>query len=47
MNNKQHLRLMDSAGIVWVDANLSPSRAVALVKSYARAGIELQLVGGE
>ena len=46
MKNKQLVILADSTGLAWVNAELSPSRAAALVKSYARAGVELQLVGG-
>ena len=47
MNNKQQVTLIDSTGLAWVNAELSPSRAAALVKSYARAGVELQLIGGK
>jgi hypothetical protein len=47
MKNKQQVTLADSTGLAWVNAELSPSRAAALVKSYARAGVELQLIGGK
>ena len=47
MKNKQQVTLIDSTGLAWVNAELSPSRAAALVKSYARAGVELQLIGGK
>jgi hypothetical protein len=33
--------LADHEGVQWVAAELSPTRAAAIVKSYARAGIDL------
>jgi hypothetical protein len=47
MKNKQLVTLADNTGLAWVNAELSPSRAAALVKSYARAGVKLQLIRGE
>ena len=43
---KEFHTLIDDTGLVWVSAELSTSRAAAIVKSYARAGIQLQAVGG-
>ena len=39
--------LADREGVQWVAAELSPTRAAAIVKSYARAGIDLLERGGE
>ena len=48
MNKSRELvTFIDDTGLVWVSAELSTSRAAAIVKSYARAGIQLQAVGGE
>jgi hypothetical protein len=39
--------LVDDTGLQWVAAELSPTRARSLVKSYAKAGIALSEKGAK
>lgn len=42
---KSFINLLDDNGVIWVSAELSPSKIKSIIRHYAKLGINLQVSG--